>query len=276
MLKEWRMFLIPLMLASGLMGRSAQAAIQTDRPQAPPQVTLSPYTTAKLNAVLKQVSSHPGLSAGQMTDIVSSAFLDTPYKAHVLQGSATTSEKLIIDFSGLDCYTYMEYVEAARKARSRQAFISNLVMTRYVDGIISFKKRKHFFTDWVSRPYTFVTDITASISPDTLHVVKTLNLKGDGDKYLRGLPLFSRTISYIPSGHVDSRVVSQLHTGDLIGFYTPLPGLDVTHVGFFIMTDHGPVLRNASSRKENQKVIDMPFLDYVAQKPGIIVYRAEN
>ncbi len=40
------------------------------------------------------------------------------------------------------------------------------------------------------------------------------------------------------------------------------------------MTDKGPMLRNASSRKANEKVVDSPFMDYVAKTPGIIVLRA--
>ncbi|TMX08288.1 DUF1460 domain-containing protein, partial [Aeromonas salmonicida subsp. achromogenes] len=37
---------------------------------------------------------------------------------------------------------------------------------------------------------------------------------------------------------------------------------------------NGPVLRNASSVSTNMKVVDSPFIDYVKNKPGILVYRA--
>lgn len=90
------------------------------------------------------------------------------------------------------------------------------------------------------------------------------------------MPVVKRSITYIPSRRVDNKVVSQLRTGDYIGIYASLPGVDVTHVGVFIMTDKGPVLRNASSRKENEKVVDSPFFEYVARKPGIVVFRAKG
>lgn len=83
-----------------------------------------------------------------------------------------------------------------------------------------------------------------------------------------------RTITYIPSNFINEEVISHLQSGDFIGIYTKLAGLDVTHVGFFIMTDKGPMLRNASSRKANEKVVDSPFMDYVSKTPGIIVLRA--
>jgi len=40
------------------------------------------------------------------------------------------------------------------------------------------------------------------------------------------------------------------------------------------MTDKGPVLRNASAREANHKVVDSPFMDYVKKTPGIVVLRA--
>ncbi|MCW2002873.1 hypothetical protein FHY30_001628 [Xanthomonas arboricola] len=236
---------------------------------------MDPYTAGKLIAVLDQVARHRHLSTGHMIDVVSAQFLATPYRDHVLQGSASTPEKLIIDFTGLDCFTYLDYVEAARRSYSQQDFVNQLVLTRYVDGIVSFTHRKHFFSDWANRTYELATDITAAVSPDSVTVVKQLNLKADGSNYLPGLPVVQRAITYIPTAHIDAALIRKLRTGDFIGIYTPLAGLDVTHVGFFIMTDRGPMLRNASSRAENQKVVDSPFLDYVARTPGIIVYRAK-
>ncbi|MEA9606734.1 N-acetylmuramoyl-L-alanine amidase-like domain-containing protein [Xanthomonas campestris pv. plantaginis] len=100
-----------------------------------------------------------------MIDVVSAQFLATPYRDHVLQGSATTPEKLIIDFTGLDCFTYLDYVEAARRSYSQQDFVNQLVLTRYVDGIVSFTHRKHFFSDWANRTYELATDITARSAP---------------------------------------------------------------------------------------------------------------
>ncbi|UUE97248.1 DUF1460 domain-containing protein [Xanthomonas hortorum pv. pelargonii] len=278
MFKTTLPLLMSLLFASCAGGFPAQAETSSGvtQPAPPSRATMDPYTVNKLNAVVDRASNHRGLSPGHLIDAISAEFLGTPYRDHVLQGSATTPEKLIIDFTGLDCLTYLDYVEAARKAYSRQDFVNHLVLTRYVEGVVSFTHRKHFFTDWANRPYELATDITAVVSPNAVSVTKTLSRKADGSNYLPGLPVVDRTITYIPTERVDSTVVSRLRTGDYIGIYTPLAGLDVTHVGFFIMTDKGPMLRNASSRKENMKVVDSPFMEYVARTPGIIVYRAKK
>ncbi len=237
-------------------------------------VELDSYTLNKLNALLQKRSEINDHEKGALIDFFSKAFLGTPYKANMLQGSEKTPEKLIIDFRGLDCFTYLDYVEALRKSNSPKEFINNVIKTRYIKGKIHFLNRKHFFTDWAYREYKHATDITAEISPHAISVEKYLNKKADDGNYLPGLPVVKRTITYIPSNFINEEVISRLKSGDFIGIYTKLAGLDVTHVGLFIMTDKGPMLRNASSRKENKKVVDSPFMDYVAKIPGIIVLRA--
>ncbi len=237
-------------------------------------VELDPYTLNKLNALLKKRSEINDHEKGAVIDFLSEAFLGTPYKANMLHGSENTPEKLIIDFRSLDNFTCMDYVEALRKSTSQTEFINNVIKTRYINGNVDFLNRKHFFTDWAYREYKLATDITAEISPHAVKIEKYLNKKADGESYLPGLPVVKRTITYIPSNFINEEVISRLKSGDFIGIYAKLAGLDVTHVSFFIMTDKGPMLRHAPSHKENEKVVDTPFMDYVAKTPGIVVLRA--
>lgn len=230
-------------------------------------------TVNKLHAILALHAAVPEADKGQTIDLLSQTFLGTPYVANMLIGSASTPEQLVIDFRGLDCFTYLDYVEALREATTDEQFIENLIQTRYVNGEIDFLHRKHFFSDWAQKEQVLADDITAQLSPNAVTVVKQLNRKADGETYLPGLPVVERSITYIPSEFVNDRVISQLQTGDYIGIYTKLAGLDVTHTGFFIMTQDGPVLRNASSRKENMQVVDSPFSAYVMNTPGIMVLR---
>jgi hypothetical protein len=231
------------------------------------------YTLNKLHAILTLHEALPQADKGRTIDMLSQAFLGTPYVANMLIGSASTPERLVIDFRGLDCFTYLDYVEALRKANTTDQFIENLMQTRYVQGEIDFLHRKHFFTDWAQNGQALADDITAQLSPHAVTVVKQLNRQADGGVYLPGLPVLARSITYIPSEFVDDKVIDQLQTGDYIGIYTHLAGLDVTHTGFFIQTPTGRVLRNASSRSENMQVVDSPFSAYVQNSPGIVVLR---
>ncbi|MFJ2363655.1 DUF1460 domain-containing protein [Pseudomonas sp. NPDC087697] len=234
------------------------------------------YTANKLDALLKERSATTPDDIGQMNNLISREFLGLPYVANRLQGSATTPEELVVDFRGLDCFTYLDYVEALRKSTNEADFVKSLIQTRYVNGNLDFLHRRHFFTDWSQAEQKLADDVTAQISPHAVTVVKRLNRKADGSAYLPGVPMIERSITYIPSAFVNDRVISRLQTGDYVGIYTQVAGLDVTHTGFFINKDEGPVLRNASSKKKNREVVDSPFKDYIAKTPGIVVLRARQ
>jgi hypothetical protein len=195
----------------------------------------------------------------------------------MLEGSESIPEKLVIDLRGLDCFTYLDYVEALRKSNSQSEFVSNVISGRYVDRNVDFLSRKHFFTDWAhGGDYKLVDDVTSQISPHAKSIEKNLNERADGTFYLPGLPVTKRKITYISSDLIDEEVVGRLRSGDLIGIYTNIAGLDVTHIGFFIATEHGYVLRHASSKKTSEKVVDSPFMEYVAKTPGIVVLRTRD
>ncbi|WP_082742087.1 DUF1460 domain-containing protein [Burkholderia sp. MSMB1078WGS] len=236
-------------------------------------VGMGKETSRKLDALLWQRAAISGSSTGQIIESLSREFLGTPYRGDTLKGSSDTPEQLVIDFSGVDCFTYLDYVEAARKAVTKEGYVDQLVRTRYVDGEISFLRRRHFFTDWAYRQQVLADDVTGAISVHAVTLEKQLNKKADGGSYLPGLPVVKRNVTYIPSEFIDDKVISQLRTGDFIGIYAKADGLDVTHVGFFVETDNGPVLRNASSKKANMRVVDSPFLEYVESSPGIVVLR---
>lgn len=207
------------------------------------------------------------------SDVISRQFLGTPYDADTLVGSASEPEKLVVELEKVDCFTYTDYVEALKRAGNRDEFIAGLIEVRYKDRVVSFENRKHFFTDWAAVTPPVATDITTSLSRNAIQVHKNLNSKDDGGVYLPGIPVAPRTVSYIPSAQVDESVLNQLRTGDYIGAYAEDGGLDVTHVGIFINTPEGPMLRNASSLRPDDKVVDSPLLGYLSTVPGVVVLR---
>ena len=102
-------------------------------------------------------------------------------------------------------------------------------------------------------------------------LVKLLNQARDGTVISSGYPLTERTIDYIPSQSVDNEVLYKLHTGDYVGIFTDTEGLDVSHVGIFILGKTEAVLRHASSLEK--KVVDINFLEYIQGRSGIVILR---
>jgi hypothetical protein len=264
-----RVLLILLALAFGAVP-ALPAALA-----APNATNLDDVTARKLDELLALRTAAPGAGKGELIESLSRQFLGTPYGANMLIGSTTQPEQLVIDFRRVDCFTYLDYVEALSRSADRDQFVANLIDTRYAGGRVDFRQRKHFFSDWAYTPRVAAADITSTLSPAAVTVAKRLNEKAGGGAYLPGLPVVERAITYVPSHAVDQNVISQLRTGDFIGAYADEPGLDVTHVGIFVLTTAGPVFRNASSLAANNKVVDSPLADYVRSTPGIVVFRAQ-
>ena len=233
---------------------------------------LGSWTEGTWVAAIQSARGLPG--ASKQIDFLSEKFLGTPYEANTLVGDAETPEELTVHFAGLDCFTYIDYVEAGRQSDSYSTFLDELQHTRYKGGDVGFRYRNHFFSDWTEYNDDKVRDVTKEVGGDAaIAVEKQLNQKKDGGVFLEGIPVVPRTITHIPTAAITDEIVGNLRTGDYIGIYTAIDGLDVTHTGIFIRNDSGTYLRHASSREDAQKVIDDDFLTYLENTPGIIVYR---
>lgn len=72
---------------------------------------------------------------------------------------------------------------------------------------------------------------------------------------------------------INQILLQRLKTGDFVGIYSPLDGLDVSHVGIIIRKNNKIYFRNASLLTKNRKVIDTLLETYLKNKPGIVVLR---
>ncbi|MBN2654761.1 MAG: DUF1460 domain-containing protein [Nitrospirae bacterium] len=222
--------------------------------------------------IIKQAAAEKSISNRIIT--ISSAFLGIPYKASTIDEHSRDAEQLVIDFSGVDCFTLLDYVESMRRSSTWPGFIRCLRSTRYKKASVLFKNRNHFFSDWVKNNTGQISDITKKIASDkAAAVTKTLNLKNDGSLYIQNIKPVRRRIMYIPPDAVDQSIQEKLRTGDYAGIYSDKPGLDVSHVGIIIRTSSGLKLRHASSSPEKRCVLDEDLLDYISRRQGLVVYR---
>jgi soluble lytic murein transglycosylase-like protein len=263
------------------VGYSATAPVPvTDylaaHPLEPPIVRVSARSEQILGDLLRVRNGALGERVPSLAEAVSGKFLGVPYGANTLVGSPTRPEELIVNVEAVDCFTYADYVEALKRADDREEFIDRLIEVRYKGGVVGFRNRKHFFTDWSTATPAIATDVTADLGAKSIAVAKQLNQKDGGGVYLPGLPVVPRQITYIPSAEIDDAVVTGLRTGDYLGAYAEDGGLDVTHVGIFVDGPDGPLVRNASSLRANNKVVDEPLGDYLRTIPGIVVLRPKR
>ncbi len=236
------------------------------------KIFLGNWSMQKLDELLQKGGN--GEDLGERIAFLSQQFLGTPYKESTLIGDTKTPETLVINFEAFDCFTFLDSIEAMRLSHSFTEFHKHLQRVRYKEGIVSYEKRNHFFTDWREFNSDTIQDRTVEIGGNkTKTVSKTLNRKDDGSYFLAGITPIEKIISYIPSDDVDETVLTGLETGDYIGIYSELQGLDVSHVGIIIKNRLGAIFRHASSAPVIRKVVDQDFLEYISGKPGIIILR---
>lgn len=207
-------------------------------------------------------------------DFLSGQFSGVPYKAATLIGDPQTQEELVINLAGVDCFTFLDYVEAMRRSISFAAFKENLQQVRYQGGVIDYKHRNHFFADWVVFNAGFIDDVTVQIGAGkSKKTVKILNGAEKDQPLLPGIAARKREVSYIPSEFIDDLILAQLKTGDYLGVYTDQANLDVSHVGIVIRKGSRILFRHASSQKKYRKVVDEDLKAYLLHKPGVIILR---
>jgi len=211
-------------------------------------------------------------STGRRVEYISRQFLGVSYRGKTLIGDDKTPERFVVDLSGVDCFTFIDYVEALCFADSFLSFQESLICTRYRSGIVTFDHRNHFFTDWIVANRTYIEEVTKKVGGRyTMFSKKILNLKENGAFYVPCIKPVERTIDYIPAKSIENIVLKNCRTGDYIGIYADNPGLDVTHVGIFVRKKSTPHFRHASPVQG--KVIDQEFEGYMVDKPGFLVLR---
>ena len=236
---------------------------------------LGRWTVVEIDRIIHEASTIS--DTGERISFLSDMFLGLSYREATLHGNSETEEVLTVDFSGVDCFTFIDYVEAMRRSDSFNGFLANLRTVRYRNGTVVHEKRNHFFTDWAENGLPYVTDVTEEIGGGKARsIVKTLNLRDNGTPILPGIKTLRRIINFIPAETVDSTVLAKLRSGDYAGIYSPLQGLDVSHVGIIRKVEKTIILTHASSDSRHRKVIDQDLREYISGKPGLLVLRARD
>ncbi|NQY75118.1 MAG: DUF1460 domain-containing protein [Candidatus Margulisbacteria bacterium] len=236
------------------------------------QIALGAWSEVKINRLISDIQPY---SPSKRISMISEKFLNTSYEAHTLIGSYEDPEKLVVNLDGIDCFTFLDYVEALRLAGNYSSFIDNIINIRYKKSRISYDHRNHFFSDWKSNNADHVEDVTREVGLNKTEILsKNINLKKKGSFWLKGIKSQKRDLLVISVSNIDKEILSRLKNGDYIGLYSTQKGLDAYHLGIFIRNEKGSFLRHASL--SDKKVLDSPFLDYLQKTNGIIVYRPKS
>ena len=233
---------------------------------------LGHWNQEKIKLLQNEVREIP--DPGEKVSLISAAFLKTPYRPSTLIGSSEINEIFVLRLDGVDCFTFLDYVEALRRSTDFKTFEEMLRQVRYDNGDVAFLHRHHFFSAWGNSPLAPLRDVTAQIGREkTRWTVKQLNQKSPGKLFLPGYPVRKQVVAFIPGEAIDKSTLSRLHSGDYIGIYSTHPGLDVSHTGIVIKKGETVFFRHASSKWLRKKVRDEELFPYLGGRKGLIIYR---
>lgn len=243
---------------------------------------------------LKRQLEGKDLSFGDLVIEIGRCFLHAPYKKGTLE--AEGKEKLIVNFTQFDCFTFLETVLALAKCAvhgriTLGEFRRILQYIRYRRGIVAgYSSRLHYFTDWLrdNKQKKIIRDISKrlggkpkrkKINYMTTHRTSYPALKNE--KEFQKMVLFeknlSRKVFYIIDRNKVSQQKTKIKNGDVIAFATKDEGLDVAHAGFTLWKGKNLHLLHASSKEGGVVISKKTLVTYLKQNKkftGVIVARS--
>ena len=222
------------------------------------------------------------------------SFIGCKYRSHTLEQDG--EESLVINLREFDCTTFVEEMIAlARTFKAGgdfQDFKKRVTSIRYRDGKLNgYCSRLHYFSEWSqdNAAKGFVKNITEQFGGVTrelnlnfmsTHPAAYSKLSGNIAR-IDSIRILENKISgqkfyYIPKANV-SKIEKDLHDGDIVGFTTGVPGLDIGHVALIVSGVDGRKYLIHAPQEGSTVMITKPSLgDYVRsvkKHTGVIILR---
>jgi hypothetical protein len=226
---------------------------------------------------------------------IGKSFIGTGYSANTLEKG--DQEKLVVNLSGLDCYTFLEaslvFARCIKNGKtSFEDFQNELTNVRYRDGMLNeYPSRLHYFSDWIydMNKRKIGKDITKEIGGVlykkkinfmSTHIDSYSQLKNN-PKFVKEIAGFEKQINsrkyyYIPQDNI-ANIEQKIQSGDILGITTNIDGLDISHTGIAIRMDDGRIhLMHAPNVGYKVQITEKPLADYIKgnkKQTGIMVLR---
>ena len=243
---------------------------------------------------LRIAQAQKGTSAQVMA--VAQSFLGTPYQHGTLEGAS--SEHLVVNLSGLDCWTFVENCLATALCTSDSqasfdTYKNHLRTLRYWGGTVNgYGSRIHYFTGWIlqAEKLGFIRDLTKDLGGVELHK-KVSFITDNPHLYPKLKDTTAKQKVFVAQKRIDAHpwyfipkakiaaMEANIQDGDIVVLTSSKKNLDVEHQGFAIRQADGKVhLLHASSTFKKVMIATRPLAEYVTRIPsmsGIMVCRPE-
>lgn len=242
------------------------------------------------------------LPAGEALAAMGALLLGTPYVPRTLE--VPGPERLVVNFRGLDCVTFLENALALTRFHrrhgadlldqpeaARRAYELELASLRYRNGRSEgYASRLHYFSDWLrthaaAGRITLVTDGLGGV-PD-VERVEFMSRHPDAYDQLSDPAVLDavRRVEAALAAAGPPTVLPQdripdaeagIRTGDIIAATSTVPGLDVAHTGLAVWQDGALYLMHAPLVGDSVVVSTRPLasrITDISSQDGIMVAR---
>jgi hypothetical protein len=190
--------------------------------------------------------------------------IGTPYVAQTLEArlrprDATGTDPLILSLTRFDCISLVEScIAVARAARaggapSWKGFSREVERMRYRHGIRGdYTTRLHYFSEWIAEGdrRCLLRDLTPSLGGvEDRRPLRYMTQNRDcypalgDDRVFGAIETMERRLDRVPRRVIPTaciaEVAGEIQTGDVLGFATSTPGLDVSHCALAYRDRHG-------------------------------------
>ncbi len=283
-------------------GESGRVASERQEPQALPSWSDADWDVLQTKSRWALEEGLDTLPLGDAMALLGRTFVGTPYVPGTLEVDGP--ERLVINFQGLDCVTFVENVLTLSRfvrgenvdallgdrVAAEERYEALLTEIRYRQGRVEgYSSRLHYFTDWIgsNEERGLVRDVTREIGADldtepvdfmTTHT-ETYRQLSDPEHVSRIREAEERLSEkgrwYLPQDRLAASS-SSIRDGDIIAATSTVPGLDVAHTGLALWVEGRLHLLHAPLVGEAVQVSEVPLADRllgIRAQDGVIVAR---
>ena len=231
------------------------------------------------NEVMTLLAPDKDLPMSELVIKVAKHFLGTPYVAGTLE---IEPERLTVNTRETDCILFVEMCLAmsltAKEAEpSFEKYVDNLRQLRYRDGVVDgYTSRLHYTSEWIIQGTTrgIFRELSRECGGSPLdqkfnfmsnHPGSYTQLKDNPEnvKTIRAVEqnLESWDYWYIPKADLP-KCIKNIKTGDIIGFNSATPGLDIAHVAYAYWDGDTLTFIHASYSDKKVVINKTPLVQY--------------
>jgi len=231
------------------------------------------------NEVMNLLSGESDLPLSEMVIKVAKHFLGTPYVAGTLE---IEPERLTVNTRETDCILFVEMCLAlsltAKEAEPTfEKYVDNLRRLRYRDGVVDgYASRIHYTSEWIIQGS--VRGLFREVSREcggkpldqkfnfmSTHPASYKQLK-DSPETVKKIAAVERNLEswdywYIPKADLP-KCIKNIKTGDIIGFNSATPGLDIAHVAYAYWEGDTLTFIHASYSEKKVVINKTPLVPY--------------